>query len=85
VRVTRIIESQPNVISAKVSYASQLAKVKAKNEMCASDNHHKLHFDLEREKYKANLKKIDLHPRIISLEKQKWWKKTWNFFKKKDK
>ena len=84
-RVTRIIESQPNIIAAKVSYASQLAKVKAKNEMCSKENHHKLYYELERENYQVTLKEINLHPKIITPEKKYWWKKIWNFFTKKDK
>ena len=84
-RVTRIIESQPNVIYAKVNFVSQLAKVKAKNEMCEPQNHQKLHNELERENFKAHVIKIDLHPKISSSEKISLWKKIWNFFKRKDK
>ena len=84
-RVTRIIESQPNIVSAKVNFASQLAKVKAKNEMCEQQNHKKLHYELERENFKAHLLKVDLHPQKSSPTKISLWKKIWNFFKRKDK
>ena len=83
-RVTRIFESQPNIISAKVSYASKLAKVKAKDEMCYEENHKKLHFELERQSYTIQLNEISIHPQITDLQKQPWWKKIWNFFSKKD-
>ena len=70
-RVTRVIESQPNIIYAKVNFSSKLAKVKAKNEMCEQENHQKLHYELEREFFKAHLIKIDLHPKISFPEKTK--------------
>ena len=83
-RVTRIFEAHPGIISAKVSYASQLAKVKAKDEMCIAENHKKLHFELQKENYQVNLEDIHIHPRVVQQQKQKLWKKIWNFFSRKD-
>ena len=67
--VTRIIESQPNIIYAKVNFTSQLAKVKAKNEMCEQQESSKITLRIRTRKIsKAHLIKVVASANIFSYQ-----------------